>query len=81
MVVPSAALLALPLTVAVHRTKKPFIYAGFDNLMTDETQMKHRFSKAVRSLYAHLCFICGNLWLEELFHKAVAHAAHGIQMF
>jgi hypothetical protein len=39
MVVPSAALLALPLTVAVHRTKKPFIYAGFDNLMTDETQI------------------------------------------
>jgi hypothetical protein len=45
MVVPSAALLALPLTVAVHRTKKPFIYAGFDNLMTDETQIlppRHR---------------------------------------
>jgi len=39
MVVPSAALLALPLTVAVHRLKKPFIYAGFNNLMTDETQI------------------------------------------
>jgi hypothetical protein len=39
MVVPSAALLALPLTVAVHRIKKPCIYAGFNNLMTDETQI------------------------------------------
>jgi len=39
MMVSFAALLALPLTVAVHRLKKPFIYAGFDNLMTDETQM------------------------------------------
>jgi hypothetical protein len=39
MVVPSAALLALPLTVAVHRIKKPCIYAGFNNLMTDGTQM------------------------------------------
>jgi precorrin-2 methylase len=34
-----AAWLAVPLTVAVHRLKKPFIYAGFNNLMTDETQM------------------------------------------
>jgi hypothetical protein len=39
IVIQSAALLAIPLTVAVHRLKKPFIYAGFDNLMTDETQM------------------------------------------
>ena len=32
-----AAILTVPLTVAVHRIKKPCIYAGFDNLMTDET--------------------------------------------
>jgi len=50
MVVPSAALLALPLTVAVHRTKKPFIYAGFDNLMTDETQIFQRRAK----VFSHL---------------------------
>jgi hypothetical protein len=30
-----AARLTVPLTVAVHRLKKPFIYAGFDNLNTD----------------------------------------------
>ena len=32
-------MLTVPLTVAVHRIKKPSIYAGFDNLITDETQM------------------------------------------
>jgi hypothetical protein len=32
---PSAAILTVPLTVAVHRIKKPFIYKGFDNLNTD----------------------------------------------
>jgi hypothetical protein len=40
MVIPFAVLLAIPLTVAVHRLKKPFIYAGFNNLITDETQME-----------------------------------------
>jgi hypothetical protein len=30
-----AAELTFPLTVAVHPFKKPFIYAGFDNLNTD----------------------------------------------
>jgi hypothetical protein len=35
MVIPSAALLTVPLTVAVHRIKKPCIYNGFDNLNTD----------------------------------------------
>jgi len=39
MVITFAALLAVPLTVAVHRLKKPFIYAGINNLITDETQM------------------------------------------
>jgi hypothetical protein len=39
MVIPSAAWLAVPLTVAVRRLKKPFVYAGFNNLMTDETQI------------------------------------------
>ena len=29
------AMLTVPLTVAVHRIKKPFSYAGFDNLNTD----------------------------------------------
>jgi hypothetical protein len=33
--VESTAILTFPLTVAVHRIKKPFIYAGFDNLTTD----------------------------------------------
>jgi hypothetical protein len=31
----SVAMLTVPLTVAVHRIKKPFVYAGFDNLNTD----------------------------------------------
>jgi hypothetical protein len=54
-VIQSTALLTVPLTVAVHRLKKPFIYAGFDNLMTDETQMgKLRFESVF-----NLCFICG----------------------
>jgi len=38
-------MLTVPLTVAVHRIKKPFIYAGFDNLNTDEhrwAQIKNR---------------------------------------
>jgi hypothetical protein len=35
MVYPSAAGLAVPLTVAVDRLKKPFIYEGFDSLNTD----------------------------------------------
>jgi len=39
MVVQLVARLTVPLTVAVHRTKKPFVYAGFNNLMTDETQI------------------------------------------
>jgi len=45
MVIPSAVWLTVPLTVAVHRTKKPFVYAGLNNLMTDETQIfkKQRF--------------------------------------
>jgi hypothetical protein len=30
-----AALLTLPLTVAVHPSNKPFIYEGFNNLNTD----------------------------------------------
>jgi hypothetical protein len=40
IVVQRAALLANPLTVAVHRIKKPCIDKGFDNLITDETQME-----------------------------------------
>jgi hypothetical protein len=36
IVIASAAKLTVPLTVAVHRLKKPFIDAGFDNLNTDE---------------------------------------------
>jgi ABC-type glycerol-3-phosphate transport system permease component len=36
-----AALLTLPLTVAFLLFKKPFIYAGFDNLDTDGTRIKH----------------------------------------
>jgi hypothetical protein len=55
MVVPSAALLALPLTVAVHRTKKPFIYAGFDNLMTDETQIFRETTRLNVLFVFHLC--------------------------
>ena len=39
MVIPSAALLAIPLTVAAHRLKKPFIYVVFNNLMTGETRI------------------------------------------
>ena len=35
MVIPSAAILTVPLTVAVHALKKPCIYAGFNNLNTD----------------------------------------------
>jgi hypothetical protein len=31
----SAAKLTVPLTVAVHARKKPFVYTGFDNLNTD----------------------------------------------
>jgi hypothetical protein len=31
----SIAILTVPLTVAVQRIKKPFIYAGFENLTTD----------------------------------------------
>jgi hypothetical protein len=38
-VIQLVALLTVPLTVAVHRLKKPFNYAGINNLMTDETQM------------------------------------------
>jgi len=44
MVIPSAAWLAIPLTVAVHRIKQPFIYADFNNLMTDETRINTDFS-------------------------------------
>jgi hypothetical protein len=33
--VSTRAMLTVPLTVAVHRIKKPFIYAGFDTLNTD----------------------------------------------
>jgi tRNA pseudouridine38-40 synthase len=51
----SAAVLAASLRVAVHRIKKPFIYAGFDNLTTDE----HRCAQ-ILSFY--LCLICVNLW-------------------
>jgi hypothetical protein len=36
IVFPPAAKLTVPLTVAVHARKKPFVYAGFDNLNTDE---------------------------------------------
>jgi hypothetical protein len=62
---PSAALLAIPLTVAVHRTKKPFIYAGFNNLVTDETQILRRIisSGAGSSREVFICVssvkICG----------------------
>jgi len=35
MVIPSAAMPTVPLTVAVHALKKPCIYAGFNNLDTD----------------------------------------------
>ncbi|HEY5232509.1 MAG TPA: hypothetical protein VIK35_03120 [Verrucomicrobiae bacterium] len=35
MVIPSAAMPTVPLTVAVHALKKPCIYAGFNNLNTD----------------------------------------------
>jgi Lamin Tail Domain/Bacterial TSP3 repeat/Immunoglobulin I-set domain len=41
----SASLLTVPLTVAVHRIKKPFVYAGFDNLNTDG----HGFSLVLRN--------------------------------
>jgi hypothetical protein len=44
MVIPSAAWLTIPLTVAVHRLKQPFIYAGFKNLMTDETRINTDFA-------------------------------------
>jgi hypothetical protein len=43
MVLPSAAGLAVSLTVAVQRFKKPSVYAGFINFNTDEhgwTRMK-----------------------------------------
>jgi hypothetical protein len=44
IVIPSALLLAVPLTVAVRRLKKPFIYAGIINLNTDE----HGFTRIRR---------------------------------
>jgi hypothetical protein len=39
MVIQPAAILAAPLTVAVHALKKPFIYVGFDHLNTDGAQI------------------------------------------
>jgi hypothetical protein len=39
-VIQPPAVLTNPLTVAVHHLKKPFIYAGLNNLNTDETQIK-----------------------------------------
>ena len=50
IVIASAALLAVPLTVAVHALKKPRIDAGFNNLNTDEhkwTGMKNPNGKSV----------------------------------
>ncbi len=58
MVMPFAVLLAIPLTVAVHRLKKPFIYAGFNNLITDETRMISA-EMFLFSSGSNLCFIYG----------------------
>ena len=35
MVLQLPALLTIPLTVAIHLFKQPFIYKGFNNLTTD----------------------------------------------
>ena len=53
------AMLAVPLTVAVYRLKKPFIYAGFDNLNTDGTRMRETPSFVFEKSVFHPCFICG----------------------
>jgi hypothetical protein len=72
IVIQSAALLANPLTVAVHCTKKPFIYAGFNNLMTDETQIwKRRNAGVFLFVYSlsgfHLCpSVANKLWPKQL---------------
>jgi hypothetical protein len=46
VIVALTALLTLPLTVAFPLFKKPFIHAGFDDLDTDGTRIKHGFREA-----------------------------------
>ena len=58
IVIQSVTMLTVPLTVAVHRTKKPFIYAGFNNLMTDETQMGKTY-RAKNFICVSFVSICG----------------------
>jgi hypothetical protein len=42
-----AGLLTIPLTVAVHPFKKPFIHAGFINLNTDGTLLFSRIGTTI----------------------------------
>ena len=67
-----AALLAIPLTVAVHRSKKPFIDAGFNNLPTDGhrwTRMKmgvRSFTHGVKQSQSSNAFIIRDNLFESV---------------
>ena len=73
MVFPSAALLTVPLTVAVHWLKKPFIHAGFDNLNTDGhgcTQIFTRnqaYAKGAKDAKRKILCELGGLGVRPLF--------------
>src|ERR1017187_6090306 len=51
IVFPAAAKLTVSLTVAVQRLKKPFVYAGFNNLNTDGHRWTQIFKAQGRANY------------------------------